>query len=183
MEKEESNHEKERCVNKTENKKWLPNTVLITGDSLLNNLEERRMNKQYPVKVRPFPGADTQDMFDFIAPLLKRMPTYIILHIGCNDALDKNSSEIYSDIMKLKAHIMAKLPNSAVIISCPVLRTDNAKASLTLNRLRNVIMKECNYFLIHENIDSSCLGKAGLHLNSKGTGRLAMNFISLMRRL
>ena len=42
---------------------------------LFIKLEELRMNKQSPVKVRPFPGADTQDMFDFIAPLLKQKPT------------------------------------------------------------------------------------------------------------
>ena len=45
-------------------------------------------------------------------------------------------------------------------------------------------MKEANLNIIeNENIDSSCLGKAGLHLNPKGSGRLVMSFISQMKRL
>ena len=84
--------------------------------------------------------------------------------------------------MKLKSYIMSKLPNSQVFISCPVLRTDNAKASLTLLGVRSKIMHLDENVIIHENIDNTCLGKAGLHLNAKGTGRLAMNFISLMRQ-
>ena len=155
-------------------KRWPPNTTLTTGDSILNNLEERRMNKQ-------FPGADIQDMFHYISPLLQRMPQYIILHIGCNDAPNKNSNVIFNGIMQLKTYILSQLPKAQVIISCPVLRTDNAKAQLTLKRLRDNVMKGEN-IIIHDNIDNSCLGKAGLHLNAKGTGRLAMNFISLMRR-
>ena len=35
--------------------------------------------------------------------------------------------------------------------------------------------------IIHDNIDNSCLVKAGLH--ARGTGRLVMNFMPLMRRL
>ena len=63
-----------------------------------------------------------------------------------------------------------------------MLRTDNAKASLTLERLRDRVMNGEN-IIVHNNIDNSCLGKAGLHVNAKGIGRLAMNFISLMRQL
>ena len=62
--------------------KWPENSVLITGDSILNNLQENRLNKNFNVKVGCFPGADIDDMFDFIIPLLKKVSRYIILHIG-----------------------------------------------------------------------------------------------------
>ena len=32
--------------------------------------------------------------------------------------------------------------------------------------------------IIYDNIDNSCLGKAGLHLNARCTERLVMNFMS-----
>ena len=150
---------------------------------MLNNIEERRLGKKFNAKVREFPGADIQDMYHFISPLLKRSPKYLILHIGCNDAVNKKSVDIFNEILELKAHIISVLPNVKVFISCPVLRSDNAKASLTITRLRSMILNLGEDIIIHENIDSSCLGKAGLHLNAKGTGRLAMNFISLMRQL
>ena len=39
-------------------------------------------------------------------------------------------------------------------------------------------MKSLNFNVIsHENIDTSCMGKVGLHLNLKGTGRLAIIFV------
>ena len=38
--------------------KWQKNTTLITGDSILNNIQESRISKKYNVKLRAFPGAD-----------------------------------------------------------------------------------------------------------------------------
>ena len=111
-------------------KKWPENTVLITEDSILNNLQENRLNRNFNVKVRCFPGADIDDMFDFITPLLKKAPSYIILHIGgTNDAIDKSSTDILNGILKLKLFIENKLPSVEVYFSCPVLRLDNSKAS------------------------------------------------------
>ena len=164
--------------------KWPENTVLITGDSILNNLQENRLNRNFNVKVRCFPGADIDDMFDFITPLLKKAPRYIILHIGTNDAIEKSSTDILNGILKLKLFIKNKLPSVEVHLSCPVLRLDNSKARLTMHHL-TIKMRSLNNIpvIFHENIDINCLGKAGLHLNLKGTGRLAINFLSLMRRL
>ena len=70
-----------------------------------------------------------------------------------------------------------------VYISCPVLRTDDSKAHLTLVRVKDRIANLPENVIVHDNIDSSCLSKGGLHLNAKGSSRLAMNFISLMKRL
>ena len=59
------------------NHTWPKGTVLITGDSILNNLQESRLNKHCNVKVRNFPGADVSDMYHFITPLLRKGPTVI----------------------------------------------------------------------------------------------------------
>ena len=122
-------------------------------------------------------------MIHFLAPLLNRSPKYVILHIDCNDAANKTSKEIINDLLHLKKHIQSNLPSSQILLSCPVIRTDNAKANLTLHRIRNYIMNLGHDIIIHDNIDNCCLGKAGLHLNARGTGRLVTNFMSLMRRL
>ena len=92
--------------------RWPPNTILITGDLILNNLEERRMNKKYPAKIRAFPGDDIHDMFHFISSLIQRRHQYIIQHIGCNDATNKNSNVIFNGIMELKPYILSQLPKS-----------------------------------------------------------------------
>ena len=161
---------------------WQHNTILVTGDSILNGLEENRLNKKLKVKVRAFPGASIEDMYNYLAPLLRKKPTHIILHIGSNDSPDKTSNVIMKGILKLRTHIESVLPQTKVYLSCPVLRLDHAKAGLTLYQLVRK-MKSLENVIVNDNIDGSCLGKAGLHLNPKGSGRLAMNYLSLMRRL
>ena len=110
---------------------WPNGTTVITGDSILNNLEEYRLNKRFNVKVRPFPGADVDDM-----PLLQERPDNIILHIGINDTPNKTSTEILNEIAELKLYIESILPHVNIYLSCPVLRTDNAKAGFTIHHLR-----------------------------------------------
>ena len=61
------------------------------------------------------------------------------------------------------------------------LTLDDAKANLTLRHL-GYELKSLPNVIVNENVDGSCLGKKGLHLNPKGSGRLSVNYISLMRR-
>ena len=161
---------------------WPNGTTLITGSSILLGVEESRL-KKYNVKIRPFPGATVDDMFDYLIPLLKKEPSYIILQIGSNDSPSKTCDEILDEILNLKAFIHSALPNARVFISCPVIRTDNKKANNTLRELDIILKNTTKDIVINDNIDITCLGKRGLHLNPKGSGRLAINFISLMRRL
>jgi len=72
---------------------WPKGTTLITGSSILLGVEENRL-KKYKAKVRPFPGATVDDMFDYLIPLLKKEPTNIILQIGSNDSPNKTCEEI-----------------------------------------------------------------------------------------
>ena len=66
--------------------------------------------------------------------------------------------------------------------SCPIMRNDNNKAKYVVAELW-VKLSNINIPLIYnDNISEDCLGKGGLHLNLKGSGRLASNFISYNRR-
>ena len=60
---------------------------------------------KHKVKVRYFPGARTDDLYDYMKPLLRKSTDYIILYIGTNDALDNTSREILDKILKLKTYI------------------------------------------------------------------------------
>ena len=161
---------------------WQNGTILITGSSILLGVKESRL-KKYNAKIRPFPGATVDDMFDYLVPLLKKEPTYIVLQIGSNDSPSKTGDEIANEISNLKAFIYKTLPNVRIFILCPVIRIDNIKANNTLRELDMILRNTYKDIVINDNIDISCLGKRGLHLNPKGSGRLAINFISLMRRL
>ena len=168
-----------RVVNKVH--PWPSNTTLITGSSLLTGVEESRLSK-YKAKVRVFPGAFIDDMYDYIMPLLRKSPSNIILHIGSNDAPFKSSEDIISEMINLEGFIKRVLPMAKIYISCPVIRTDNVKANNVLRQV-NKTLKSFSNVVNNDNVDSTCVGRKGLHLNVKGSGRLAMNYISLMRCL
>ena len=63
-------------------KAWPKGTFLVTGDSMLGHKDETRMFRKIKVKVRYFPAAKTEDMFQYLVPLLEKMPDYVILHVG-----------------------------------------------------------------------------------------------------
>ena len=145
-------------------------------------LNEKKLRK-YNAKVRAFPGASVDDMFDYLVPLLKKKPDNIILHIGSNDAPFKTANAIANEITSLMSFIKKELPGVKIYISNPVIRLDDKKANNTLLKLAD-LFKQMEYdIILNDNVDANCLGKRGLHLNPKGSGRLAINFISVMRRL
>ena len=89
-------------------------------DSMLSCIDGTRMSKKFNIKVRLFPGAKTDDMFHYLVPLLEKDPEYVILHVGTNDSVDHLSNDIISKI---------KVPSCKVIISTPIKRHGNKKAS------------------------------------------------------
>ena len=73
---------------------------------MLAGIDENRLKTgKHKVKVRYFPGARTDDMYDYMKPLLRKLPDYIILHIEINDALDNTSREILDKVLKLKMYM------------------------------------------------------------------------------
>ena len=68
-------------------------------------------------------------MFYYLVLLLEKNLDYVILHIGTNDAVDHQLNDIISKIFKLKEFIQLKVPSCKVIISTPIKRHDNKKAS------------------------------------------------------
>ena len=170
-----------KCKIVESNFKWPTNTLLIASDSILNNIDEKRLNKyNFKTKVRCFPGSTISDIHNYLIPLLKKEPGHILLHVGTNDATTKSSERILDELLQLKNFIQSKLPASVVIISEPTVCIDNAKASLTIHRLTEKLHQ---LDIMNGNITYDHISKRGLHLTGRGTGRIAMNILSLMKRL
>ena len=162
-------------------KPWPSKTILIAGDSTIQGLEERKL-RNFNVKVRSFPGARIDDFYDYLKPLLKKEPSTIILHIGTNDSTNKTSGQIINEMNNLTNYIEETHPKVKIFLSSPILRFDNPIANRTLEEVRTYF-KSLPNTISNCNIDKGCLGGKGLHLNPRGSGRLAINFISLMKRL
>ena len=67
--------------------------------------------------------------------------SYIILHVGTNDAVTKSSDDIFKELLDLKAHIERILPKAIIIFSEPIILIDDMKANLTVGRVISKIEK------------------------------------------
>ena len=91
--------------------------------------------------IRPFPGAKqktrftTLCMFHCLVTLLEKMPDYVILHVGTNDAIEYEASYIVKKILQVKKFIKLRLPNCKVIISRPIKRHDKDNASRVIEEV------------------------------------------------
>ena len=62
-------------------------------------------------------------------------------------------------------------------MSKPIIRHDNGKANLTIRNVNKHLPALQSEFIENDDISSQHLGRKGLHLNPKGKGRLALNFM------
>ena len=97
--------------------------------------------------------------------------------------LRSHQNVLLDELLQLKNFIQSKLPASVVIISEPTVRIDNANASLTIHRLTEKLNQLDIMILDNGNITYDHISKRGLHLTGRGTGRIAMNILSMMKRL
>ena len=134
---------------------------------MLSGTEERILKKEKKVKVKNFPGVTIDDMYDYIKPLLKRCPDNII-YVETVNTVNEPSKMVLDKLLNLKKFIEHTLPESNVVISNLITRTENGKASLTVikanEHLHGLQMDAIN----NRNITSNELSKGGLHLNSRG---------------
>ncbi|KAM7430853.1 hypothetical protein ABFA07_018487 [Porites harrisoni] len=144
------------------------------------------MSKNSQVKIATFPGCTTQDMKDHIKPLLRRNPDEIIIHVGTNSLRSSNTPrECAVELIDL-AEAVSSESSAMISISGLINRSDDEALACKVPDV-NKVLKECckqkNWgFVDHSNISiTSHLNRSGLHLNKKGTTRLAQNFINHLR--
>ena len=133
-------------------------------------MKERAFTSLIPQKkVSSFPGSTVEQMYKNVGPLLKKKPDVIFLHVGTNDAVKKTSDIIIDDILKLKHFIELQLPDTKTIISCPMMRTDDAKASLTIKHIISKMKFTMVNHLLNDIVSFDCLGCKGI-LIQRGLG-------------
>ena len=114
----------ERNRNQTNNEErqdvhqWPRGTVAIIGDSMVSGLKEELLsNKKHQVKVKCCRGATIEDMFDYVKPILKRKPDYVVLHVGTNNAKDMTSKNMLDKLLQLKTAVLDSDKNQSYFIS------------------------------------------------------------------
>ena len=80
--------------------KWSKDINLIVDDSMWPGIDKRRISKRdRKVKIKNFPGATIDDMYDYVKPMLKKCPDNIILHVGTNNTVNESSKEVLGKLL------------------------------------------------------------------------------------
>ena len=101
------------------------NVALIIGDSILNGIHENGIKlKDKSVSIKPYSGATSEDIYDFIKPEIRKCPETVVIHIGTND-LSRNIKTI-DNLKNISDYVTSKSKNTKIILSTLTIRTDNA---------------------------------------------------------
>ena len=82
-----------------------------------------------------------------------------------------------------REYICSIIPTCIVIISSLINRYEHAKAQLTVTKVNELLSKMNISIIDNSNITRDHLGKKGLHLNPRGIGKIAVNFVKSLRNL
>ena len=69
-----------------------------------------------------FPGANVEDMWHSLMPLIRKEPSHLIIHVGTNDAKRLTSREILDQLVNFKKFVNEQVPDCKVIFSTPAVR-------------------------------------------------------------
>ena len=158
--------------------------ILIALDSMMNQIDENRLSRIHEVNVLCWGRCNIPNMRNNLNDILERESfEVVILHVGTNDTVIRTSDDMIVEIKQLKQYIEISF-SSKVIISNIIERIDDGKANLTIKRFNEMLSILKVTIMDNSNITSKYLGKRRLHLTSShGSGRLAINLISLIRKL
>ena len=155
--------------------------IFVAGDSIVRDVKGWLLSREKYVKVYSFSGADTEDMSDFIKPLINKKPNEIIIHCGTNDLCStKTPEEIVYNILKLRLVIVSYGIRCTVsnIVKCEDGYQDKATE---VNRL---LFEEipADQLIDNGGLESRHLNGSRLHLNTAGAARLASNVRNHIRK-
>ena len=130
--------------------------VMIAGDSVLKHLQGHKMSRNSRVKISSFPGCTTEDMHDFIKPLLRKNPDEIILHVGTNSLRSCDTPRACADeIIDLATMVSSESP-AKIALSSLVYRSDDEALACKIAEVNRILKDFCTRkswgFVDHSNI-------------------------------
>ena len=130
------------------------------------------------MKVIAHPGSTTDDMLDYIKPVVRKKPDTLIFHTGTNDLT--NGVNTMKKVRKL-VKVVREIDESKEIkigFSSVIYRQDK-EVDDERKEVNSKLKKYCEgkgfVFIENANIDGTGLNNSKLHLNKKGTNILAEN--------
>ena len=157
--------------------------VIITGDSLLNSINEKGLSKVNRVRIKNFLGGTTETILEEVEELVKNKPDTFIVHAGTND-LTKGKN-VLNNVKKFIKSVNRLFPQTKLLFSSLIVRKDKKnidKGVLDTNaRLRNFCNQKNIDYIDNTNIKEDHLGNKKLHLNKRGNSAFPQNLLRYLR--
>ena len=151
------------------------------GDSMLNGVQQKGFNKNADIniKIRKNPGASSIDILDHIRPSLRKEPDQIIINAETNKLT--NDHNYLDNVKKIVKMVRETCKNTKLCFSSLICRNDlkdiDEKVKKTNAHLENYGKQQNLGFIGHSNIKKSDLNSRRLHLQERGSSKLAKNFL------
>ena len=87
----------------------------MTGDSMLNGVNEKGLSKSHNVKVKNYPGAASEEILDKIKDLLKFKPACLLVHVGTKDLT--NNMNLLNSVKKMVKKVNNSSRNTKLVFS------------------------------------------------------------------
>ena len=126
---EESNMDKDKAI---EQKK----KIVIRGDSILNEIQEKGMSKNYRVKVNNFPGGTSATILENIDQLVKSKPDCQIVHAGTNNLA--NGTNLLNQTKKIIKQVKKVSQNTKIVFSSIIIRKDRKISTKRFHRKTHI---------------------------------------------
>ena len=158
--------------------------IEIIGDSMLNGIHERGMNKNQniKVKIRKYPGASSIDILDHIKPSFRKAPEQIIIHAGTNDI--SNNTNYLKNVKKIVKLVKENCKDTKLSFSSVICRTDIKDITDTINitnsQLENYCKQQNMLFIDNGNIKKSDFNPKGLHEHERDSSKLTKKLLDFI---
>ena len=156
--------------------------VMVIGDSIVKYLRSDELpSSDKSISIMKHSGCSSEDMVDYVKHVARKKPDTLIIHVGKND-LAKGVNTMKK--VRKCVEVIRALDNTEKIqigFSSIIQRTDkdfSNEIKETNIKLKNYCLDKGFIFVDSDNINESCLNNSKLHLNKKGTQRLAKNILS-----
>ena len=85
------------------------------------------------MKVRPHPGATSEDLINYIKPVARRKPDIVVLHIGTNDLT--NGINTQEKLQEVVDALQRESTETKITLSSVVTRSDKSNMQLKVSTL------------------------------------------------
>ena len=118
--------------------------VFIVGDSILKNLQGRKISRSAKVKISSFPGCTTMDMRDHIKPILRKNPDAIVIHVGTNSLRSSASVRDCAEEIVNLATMISNESSADLAISGIIPRSDDESLAVKVSGVNKLLKTFCN---------------------------------------